>query len=530
MSTHHRTPKSVYITLAAGIAIGALAMAGVSRGVGVTPAQAQTPDATAGFAPRTISSSSAESLSELHNLDSSMANLAEFVAPAVVHITSVNERKSSADGKMIPINGGQGSGFIFRPDGWIVTNDHVVGGFDKVTVILKDGREFKGTVRRAEDSDVALVKIDANDLPTLAFADSEKVRPGQISMAIGAPFGLDQSVTVGHVSALGRVSTIENKLYPDLIQTDTAINMGNSGGPLVNIDGQVIGINTAIFSPTGVSGGIGFAIPANQARMITDILMKDGKLTRSMLKLIPDDLKEYQKKDMDMPNGGALVQEVQSDGPAAAAGIKKGDVIVRIGDTPVKGQLDLRNAMLIYHPGTTVPVEVVRNKQHLTLNVKLIGYEAPKVPTQPDIQQMPDMPGSPDMPGMPRDFNDFRKWFKDLPDQGQPGAPDLQVPQSTDKPKLGVNISNATDELRKQYHIPASSHGAVVVSVVPGSIAYHLGMKSGDVITKVDNQPIKNSDDLIATLKGVKAGDHKQVAFTRYSSSGTMSMSQTVTF
>ena len=375
-----RTSKSAVAVFSAGIALGAFAMVGVMKGGVVTSAVAAQ-----SFKARTIGTTNLESMTELRNLDNSIANLADFVAPAVVDIQSTSGRQQGPDGERMPAMGGEGSGFIIRPDGYIVTNDHVVGGFDKVKVILKDGREFDGKVTRAEDSDIALVKIDAKDLPTLAFANSDKVRPGQLSMAVGAPFGLTNSVTVGHVSALGRQEVIENRNYPSLIQTDTSINMGNSGGPLVNIDGQVIGVNTAIYSPSGVSSGIGFAIPANQAKLIADTLATKGKITRSMMGLIPANLKDYEKSAKHL-SGGAVVMKVTDDGAAKAAGIQTGDIIIKIGNTPITSELDLRNAMLQYAPGSTVPVDLVRDGSHKTVKVTLKAWVAPPAEKQ---QAMP---------------------------------------------------------------------------------------------------------------------------------------------
>ena len=212
-----RTSKSVYAIFGAGLLLGAVSMMGVLKG-GVVSVASAAQD----FKPRVIGNISVENMTELRNLDNSIANLADFVAPAVVDIRSSSGRAMGPNGERMPVTEGEGSGFVIRPDGYIVTNDHVVGGFDTVKVTLKDGRQFDGKVTRAKDSDIAIVKIDANNLPTLSFGDSSKVRPGQMSMAVGAPFGLTNSVTVGHISALGRQEVIENRMYPTLIQTDTA--------------------------------------------------------------------------------------------------------------------------------------------------------------------------------------------------------------------------------------------------------------------------------------------------------------------
>jgi serine protease Do len=436
------------------------------------------------------------------------------------------------NGERTPISGGEGSGFVFRPDGYIITNDHVVGGFDEVKVTLKDGRDYIGKVTRAEDSDIAVVKIEAKDLPTLALADSSRVRAGQTVMAVGAPFGLDQSVTFGHVSALGRESAIENKMYPDLIQTDASINMGNSGGPLVNIDGQVIGINTSILSPSGVSAGIGFAIPSNQVRFIAEMLVNKGKVTRSMIGVVPTNLKDYQKKDMKLA-GGALVETVQSDSAAAAAGIQKGDVIVKIGTTVVNNQLDLRNAMLVYTPGTTVPVELVRDGAHKTVNVKLVAYKRPESPTTrgqggqnfswpkdfpKDFDPFKDMPGLKDAPGF------------HFPDDSSNDGAQSQAQPKTGHARLGVGVGDNTDDARAQYNIPSGVTGAVVGSVTKGSVADKLGIQPGDVVVSFDGKKITQAQDLTSAMENVKWGDTKQIKFIHYSKGAQISKDLPATF
>jgi serine protease Do len=461
----------------------------------------------------------------LRNLDNSLANLADFVEPAVVDIKSTNGRQTAANGERMPEMGGEGSGFIVRPDGYIVTNDHVVGGFDHVMVTLKDGRTFTGKVTRAEDNDIALVKIDATNLPTLSFANSDKVRPGQMSMAVGAPFGLTNSVTVGHVSALGREKSIEGRLYPTLIQTDTAINMGNSGGPLVNIDGQVIGINTAIYSPSGVSSGIGFAIPANQAKLVADMLASKGKVTRSMLGLIPQNMTDYDRTQKHIA-GGAVVESVTNDGAAKAAGIEKGDIVVKIGSTPINSELDLRNAMLAYAPGSTVPIEIIRGGVHKTVKATLKPWVAPK---QEEIQEGPQqqMPGQQNPRGfqLPPNFMDPFRQFG----QGGGGEAPQTIPNDG-KAHLGVTVGTVTDELRSEYHIPAGVSGAVVVSVVPGSIADGVGVTPGDVITAFGDKKISSADDLTSAVKSSKVGDTVGFHYSRFSDSGSTDGTAKVTF
>jgi serine protease Do len=464
----------------------------------------------------------------MRNLDAFYTNLAEFVSPAVVDIQSTSGRQMGANGERMPISGGEGSGFILRPDGYIVTNDHVVGGFDKVKVILKDGREFDGKVTRAHDSDIAIVKIDAKNLPTLAFGDSNKLRPGQMAMAIGSPFGLEQSVTYGHISALGRDKTmIENRYYPDMIQTDTAINMGNSGGPLCNIGGQVIGLNTAIYSPSGTSAGIGFAIPSNQVRLIADKLIESGKVVRSQIGLIPENMTDYQKQQKHV-QGGALVLDAPENQPAGMAGIKKDDIVVRIGHTSITSQLDLRNSMLEYAPGSTVAVEIIRDGAHKTFNVKL---QAHKEVTEQSEEGMGGQSG-PQQFRLPRGFEDAPDFFKDFPGMGTPRHGQSQTPPTSPdgKAHLGVTVGNLTDDVRQQYAIPNDVKGAIVGQVSQGSVAERVGIQAGDIIQMLGNKQITSAEDLTAAIAGVKPGETRHIKFSRYAQGSQMTSELDVTF
>ncbi len=519
MNPQVKTPKSVYVTLTAGFVLGAVAMGSFYTGVAVDKAFAAT-DAKS----RAVGAFNAESLAELRNLNSSFANLAEFVGPAVVDIRATKGRTVGPDGERIAAAGGEGSGFIYRADGYILTNDHVVGGFDKVMVTLRDGRELEGKVLRSEDSDIAVVKVDAKDLPTLAFADSTKVRPGEFSMAVGAPFGFQNSVTVGHVSALGRSNQIANRIYTDLIQTDTSINMGNSGGPLVNIDGQVVGINTAIYSPTGVSAGIGFAIPANRCRIIADSLIKNGKVTRAMLGLVPMNLKEYEAKELKL-DAGAKVESTQPGGPADKAGILKNDVVIKIGTNPIHSEVELRDLMFSYAPNTTVPVEVVRHGQHKTLNVRLDTYKNPVA----QQQQRPQMLQDPSKGfGIPKGFGQDSP-YKDFP--GFPKGDDNTVPPVRDgKARLGVQVSDANETYRSQFNIPANVKGAVVQSVEPGSVGEKLSLKVGDVILAIGGKSVTDAKSLVDAMSGVKWGDTKSVKYSRFGGSGETTITTDVKF
>lgn len=478
--------------------------------------------------PKLVRNTTSENRDMVRELDESFANLADAVKPAVVHIRVKGKQTTNMFGQSQEV-GGEGSGFVFRPDGYIITNDHVVGGFEDVNVILYDGREFPGKVIRAEDSDIAVVKIDAKDLPTLRMANSNMVRTGEFAMAIGAPFGLDNTVTVGHISATQRTNQIPDpssgvrRMYWDLIQTDAPINMGNSGGPLVNIDGEVVGINTAIFSPTGTSGGIGFAISSNQAKLLAETLIEKGKVTRGYLGVAPENLKIYQQKELGVEKG-ALVEEAPNNGPAAMAGIKKGDVIVRINSVPVESQVDLRNAMIKYGPGSKVEVEVVRDKEHKTFNVTAKEPPAPVVQVPRTNKSNPF--GDLDIPKefqLPEDV----PGFKDLP---RVNTPDGTPRNSEGGVKLGVSVEDVSTTARSQYNIPSDKSGAVVTMVAPKSPAAEAGIKQGDVIVGLGATKIESARDLANAMKSMKAGDSASIHFYRYSENSSMEQKIDVRF
>lgn len=513
--------------LAAGVVVGALAMATVVN----TPAARMAGFQFQPAQVRQIADLSSEDLTTLRALDESFANLAAYIEPATVLIKSEGSgRQADVLGRRMPEMGGSGSGVIFRPDGWIITNDHVVGGFEKVTVVLNDGREYAGKVTRAEDSDIALVKVEAKDLPTVQFADSSKVRPGQFAIAVGSPFGLENSVTVGHVSALGRRTSVPDarlgvpRVYADLIQTDASINMGNSGGPLLNIEGQVIGINTAIFSGTGGSVGIGFAIPSNQARLIAETLITKGKVTRSYMGVLPETIKEYRRKELGI-EGGAVVADIPSDGPAAIAGLKKDDVVIRVGEAPVRNEQELRNAMLRYAPGQTVDVEYLRGKERRTAEVRL---GTPPVRTAPQRPQNAPQRGDEEMPDIFKRFDfpdlDFR-----MPNPGQRNDRDV-APLREGQARLGIGVESVTPTLRKQFSIPADVQGAVITQVDPGSVAESNGLKVGDVVLQLGDKKIASQADLREAMSGVKWGDAKNLKTARYGEGSTFVQERTIRF
>ncbi len=516
--------KSGYITLALGVAIGMGSAAYLLRTNAVPKAIALDE-----LPARPIAGMTVENMAALRQLDSSFANLAAYIEPSVVHIRTEGNRSTDVFGNRMGVMGGEGSGVIFRPDGWIVTNDHVVGGFDKVTVVLNDGREFPGKVIRSGDKtiDVSVVKIEAKDLPSAKFADSRKVKPGQFAIAVGSPFGLENSVTVGHISALGRQRVVGDaqmgsyRAYNDFIQTDAPLNQGNSGGPLVNIEGEVVGINTAIFSGSGGSVGIGFAIPSNFARTAAENMIEKGKLVRGYLGIGPENLKGYQAKQLGITDG-AYVASLPNDGPAAIAGIKQGDVITQIGSAKITSQQDLRAAMLRYAPGETVKVEYFRDKATKTANVKVGSAPADStIKDQPQSKRRQLDPEEifPEFKGLDPNFG-----FK-IPD----GSKDV-APLREGKAKLGVTVKDLDSSLRKQYQIPASAKGAVVTSVAPDSVAASLDLRPGDVIQRIGLTTITSATDLTKAMDSVKWGDSRPIKITRYSENGQSSVELPVMF
>ena len=512
MSNPMGVKRSTYVILVAGIALAGLCVLGLPKSP-LVHAQTKLP----AFTPRTISLTNVDDLAGLEKMDTATTDLVKFVQPGVVQIFSDSNVHKDLMGNMLPAMQGEGSGVVYRPDGYIITNDHVVGGFDKVTVVLADGHRLEGKVTRAEDMDLAVVKVDAKDLQTLPFADSSKVEPGQFAMAIGSPFGLDATVTFGHISAIGRTRSIpDDRLnisrdYPDLIQTDAAINMGNSGGPLVNVHGEVVGINTAIFSPTGGNTGIGFAIPANTVRLIADKLIQDGKVVRGALGLAPMTLEPYRAKELGI-DGGAAVANIVNGTPAANAGIKQGDIIVRVGNVPIRVETDVRDAMLNYAPGETVEVEVIRDKQHKTFKVTLTSLDK-----LPGARKPYNMPKTNDGTVLPPDIQKLMPQFGDPfgnNDNGSNG--DVQIPR-TGAARLGVTVNDLSDDLRKMYSIPSNIHGAVVMAVADGYPAAKLGLQAGDVIQELGGKPVDSAQALTQAMDGRKWGDSCSIKFSRFS-------------
>jgi len=278
---------------------------------------------------------------------------------------------------------GLGSGVIVSTDGYLLTNNHVIEGADEIEVLLADGRKASAKVVGADpDTDVAVLKISLERLPAITFGDTDALQVGDVVLAIGNPFGVGQTVTSGIVSALGRnqlgINTFEN-----FIQTDAAINPGNSGGALVDANGNLLGINTAIFSRTGGSLGIGFAIPVSTAKLVMEGLVKDGQVTRGWIGVEPRDLTPEIAETFNLPiKEGVLITGVLQDGPASAGGIRPGDVVVKVANTPVANTSQLLTAVAALKPQTVATIAVQRGDK--ALDMKVTVAQRPKNPLRRD--------------------------------------------------------------------------------------------------------------------------------------------------
>jgi serine protease Do len=361
-----------------------------------------------------------------------------------------------------------GTGFIIDANGWIVTNFHVAGKADSITVTLADGRKLPAKmVGGDEKTDLALIKVESDKpLPFVTFADASKVRVGQPVMAVGNPFGLGGTVTTGIVSARGR--DIHSGPFDDYIQTDAAINRGNSGGPLFDMDGHVIGINTAIFSPSGGSVGLGFAIPSSLAEPVVAQLRTNGRVERGLLGVQIQPVTEELAQSMSLSSEkGALVAQVQPDSPALAAGIKSGDVIKSVDGKNVETIRDLTRMISAVKPGTSVKLDLWRDGKDMSVTAKVGDQkeEAAVVKAKAD----------------------------------QPADAKKAEPMS-----YGVSLAPISAEARQELKLDDSIKGAVVAAVEPGSPADDQGLKAGDVLQQVGKDMVDSPKMAAEKLKEAK--------------------------
>ncbi|MBI3609919.1 MAG: DegQ family serine endoprotease [Nitrospirae bacterium] len=352
-----------------------------------------------------------------------------------------------------------GSGVIVDPNGLIITNNHVVAKADEIKVLLGDKREFKGKVVGTDPkTDIAVVKINAKELPAVPWGDSDKLQVGEYVLAIGNPFGLNQTVTMGIVSAVGRAN-VGIAEYEDFIQTDAAINPGNSGGALVNVRGELIGINTAIFSQSGGYMGVGFAVPSNMAKSVMDNLVKSGKVTRGWLGISIQEVTPELAKQFSLPEAkGALVTDVLGSSPAAQAGLQQGDVIVSYDGKPVENPSSLRNHVAQTEIGKRVKVGIVRDKKEKVLEVMIAEQ--------------------------PREMG--------RAGEGESGpTPDEEVSTAL----TGIEVRDLTPDLARRLGLSKADKGVVITKIEPGSTATEAGLREGDLIVEMNRQAVKSVKD-----------------------------------
>ena len=423
-------------------------------------------------------------------LTSSFAPVVKRVAPSVVNVFTSTKAKQISQSRSpraedeffrrffgddldrslprrgfhVPKQQGLGSGVVVTEDGYILTNNHVVDNADEVKVAFSsDGREYTAkVVGKDAKSDIAVLKIEADHLSFLQLADSDKIEVGDLVLALGNPFGVGQTVTMGMVSAVGRGNMGLD--YEDFIQTDAAINPGNSGGALVDTEGRLIGINTAILSRSGGNQGIGFAVPVNLARNVMESLVKNGRVVRGFMGVNIQDLTpalagEFKLKE----HSGALVAEVTPNSPAEKAGLKSGDIILEFDGKLVPDSRHLKLRVSQTPPGTKTPVKILRDGAQKTVDVTL--KEIPR------SEQMAKADNEKAAPGDALD---------------------------------GVAVGDLDSAARAQLSVPKDLKGALVTSVDEASAAYEAGLREGDVIREINRQPVQNADEAVKLSENVK--------------------------
>jgi serine protease Do len=429
------------------------------------------------------------SVGALLSLDQAMEALASRVTPAIVNVTvtSKTNLKMNADEDGEPdmqqfgnpfghqfgmrpqprVEHGLGSGAIISPDGYIVTNNHVIDGATDISVTMSDRRILPAKLIGADPlTDLAVIKVNATGLPSVPWGDSTQLHPGQTVLAFGNPFGYRFTVTRGIVSALNRPnpSATDRRKPGQFIQTDAAINPGNSGGPLVNARGEVIGINTFLISGSGTFSGMGFAIPTQIVRPTVENLIKFGKVNHGYMGIGISDVTPENSKFFDLKKAeGAVVTEVQPNSPGAKGGLKTGDVITQLDGKPVSDAGDLQVVVGQKQPGTTIKLEVIREGKNVTVPVTLEAM-------------------------------------------GNKNGDEESASAEHGKPRWGLGLADLTPDTRDQLQTPKELHGAVIGNVQPGSPADNAGLQRGDVILEVNRRPVQSASDASRELGRVGQG------------------------
>lgn len=412
----------------------------------------------------------------------SYADIVDRVSPAVVKVNvevkaKPNQRTTSLEDffrgapqapqeQRPQLERGVGSGVIVSSDGTILTNNHVVEGATKIKIEMTDKRVLEAKIVGSDSlTDLAVLKVEAKDLPHLSLGDSDKVRVGDIILAIGNPLGIGQTVTAGIISAKGRRTGLSDGSFEDFLQIDAPINRGNSGGALISLGGELIGINSQILSPSGGNIGIGFSIPSNMAKSVMDQLLKDGKVKRGQLGVTIQGITEELAKNLDLKdNKGVIVGGVKPGSSSDKAGVKRGDIITAINGEKIEDGNILRNKVAQTAPGTQITLTVIRDGKEMELKATLDEFQSETA-------------------------------------QKEEGK-DNKAPanQSNESGKLGLDLQPLTPEMAKKLEMSADTKGLVVTDVDPEGPAASEGIVKGDVILEINRQTVEKFEDVQAAL------------------------------